>query len=208
MTLAVRRIVGSYVPPVLSPGDQTSAREPFSATALYDFVPISGIEMEAATFSASDPCFFPIERNEMGNRPGDLGTTSQSLTKPSVTYIHGQRDDRVKARFRMLRRLPSNHDGEGAAAPNPKTIDRAIAFIDRIATRAAPRFNATLDDDGSAVIEFEDRTRGFFADITFRADGSVEFYKREPGQESEFFEGSLETPEAREFLESKIGLVV
>ncbi len=106
----------------------------------------------------------------------------------------------------MLRQLRTNHDGEGAAAPNVKSIDAAIAFIDRLGN--APAFNATLDDDGSAVIEFEDRSTGFFADITFRSPNYVELYKRQAGQESVYFEGELGTSEAREFLESKIGLMV
>ena len=100
---------------------------------------------------------------------------ARAQTIPSVTYIHG-RHDRVKARLRMLKRLPTNHDGEGAAAPNARSIDAAIAFVDQISS--GPNFNATLDDDGSAVIEFENRATGFFADITFRNPGHVELYRR------------------------------
>jgi hypothetical protein len=106
----------------------------------------------------------------------------------------------------MLRRLPKNHDNEGAAAPIAKSVDTAIAFIDRIIR--GPDFTATLDDDGSAVLEFENRQTGLFADITFLPDGRVELYKRERGQSSEFYEGELDGPEAREFMESRIGLVV
>jgi hypothetical protein len=189
MTLAIRRIEGSYVPPLLSPVcEQGSAGKLFSATALYEL-----------------PSLSPVENSSMARLIGEPFFEPEPVTRPSVTYIHS-RSDRVKARFRMLRRLLTDHDREGAAAPNFKSIDTAIAFIDRI--EKAPDFNATLDDDGSAVIELENRATGFFADITFRAGGRVEFYKREPGQESEFFEGELETPEARQFLISKIGLVV
>jgi hypothetical protein len=187
MTLALCRIEGSYVPPGLWARGQTSARVPYTVPALYDLQD-----------------FAPVE-NPIESLIGKTRSVPQLATAPSLTYTHGLHD-RVKARFRMLRRLPSDHDGEGAAAPNSKSIDRAIAFIDRIAK--GPNFNATLDDDGSAVIEFEDRATGFFADITFRANGRVEFYKRAPGQESDFFEGEIETPEARTFLEYKIGLVV
>ena len=125
-----------------------------------------------------------------------------AATEPSAIHIHG-RTDRVKARFRMLRRLPANHDREGATKPNPKSIDRAITFIDRILS--SPDFNATLDDDGSAVIEFEDKATRFFAAITFRTDGHVEFYKREPNKGSELFEGELSSIEAYLF-QSRIEL--
>jgi len=127
------------------------------------------------------------------------------VTAPSVVPLHRNRD-RVKARFRLLRRLSANHDNEGASAPCHESIDAAIAFIDHMAT--FPPFSATLDDDGSAVIEFEDRSIGFFADLTFHSDGRVECYKREPGKPSEYFEGELESADARDFLENHMHVVL
>jgi len=111
----------------------------------------------------------------------------------------------VKARFRLLRRLRANHDNEGAAAPSPESIDRAIAFVDQMRTFLP--FFATVDDDGSAVIEFEDRNRGFFADITFCAGDTIECYRREVGCPSEYFEGVLGSAAARDFLASQLGIL-
>ena len=71
----------------------------------------------------------------------------------------------------------------------------------------SPAYRATLDDDGSAVIEFEDRSKGFFADLMFRADGIVECYRRETGAPSEFFEGALGSLEAQDFIKRNIHVV-
>ena len=89
----------------------------------------------------------------------------------------------------MLRHLGNNHDNEGAAAPLITTINSALGFIDTMENW--PSFNATLNDEGCAVIEFEDRSAGLFADITFRADGFVECYCRTRNAPSEFFEGTI-----------------
>jgi hypothetical protein len=112
--------------------------------------------------------------------------------------------ERVKARFRLLRRLHANHDNEGAAKPNNASIDRAMAFVDRM--RTFPPFFATIADDGSAVIEFETSDRTFFADITFAPDGHVELYRREAGKPSEYLEGALDSPEVQKFLEDYVGV--
>jgi hypothetical protein len=129
-------------------------------------------------------------------------TAPQPATQPSQGKL-GTPSDRVKARLRMLRALPANHDRQGAMAPNTKSIDTAIAFIDLTAN--TPSFTATLDDDGSAVLEFENRAAEFFADITFRSDGRIEFYKREGGRESEYFE-DIKIEDARKFLEPQVEL--
>ena len=185
---------GSYVAPLVwLRCEEASAVALFSATALYDVHKMAWIAAVGNTTRTQ------LIR-EAGSEP-----EPEPATRPSVTPFHG-RHDRVKARLRMLRRLPTDHDREGAAAPDLKSINSAIAFINRIAR--APDFNATLDDDGSAVIEFENRATGFFADVTFRANGRVKFYRRKPGDKSEFLEGELETSEARQFWKSKIGLVI
>src|SRR6266478_747821 len=106
------------------------------------------------------------------------GTAPVPATDPSpISALHNGREH-IKARFRLLRRLPANHDNEGAEAPNPKSVDTAIAFIDSI-KEPFPSCLATLDDDGSAVIEFQGKSKGFFADLTFRNDGNIECYQRE-----------------------------
>jgi hypothetical protein len=189
MTLALRVFEGSYGLPVYRSGDQGSSATPFTAFEAYEVQddvarPVTDTNPNSVLKAYSEP---------------------KRATQPSITYIHGRRD-RVKARLRMLRHLPSNHDNEGAAAPNSRSIDTAIAFVDHI--KGGPDFSATLDDDGSAVLEFENRQSGFFADITFLPNGRVELYKREPDQQSEFYESELDDPDARRFLETKIGLVI
>jgi hypothetical protein len=132
-------------------------------------------------------------------------TSTDHPTSASIVTLHNNRE-RMKARFRLLRRLPSNYDKEGAAAPSRESVDRAIAFIDQM--RTFPPFFATLADDGAAVIEFEDRFRGFFADMTFGPNDRIECYRRQAGQLSEYFEGNLDSAEAREFLETFIGVLL
>lgn len=127
-------------------------------------------------------------------------------TKPSVSPLHGS-TERVKVRFRMLRRLPENHDKSGASAPCPKSIDAAIAFVDRIQGSFPPSC-ATLDDDGSAVIEFEDRTTGLFADIMFQKGGKIECYRRLPHKQSELVEGKLDSDLIRNFLSDELGIII
>jgi hypothetical protein len=130
---------------------------------------------------------------------------AESATVPSAVYLHGDRD-RVKARFRLLRRLPADHDNEGAAAAQHESVDAAIAFIDQMCDYPAP-FYATLDDDGSAVIEFEDRTTGFFADLTFRGKHAVVCYVRHPNSPSHLLEGQLNSRAVRDFLSTEMDVV-
>ncbi|MCA1542248.1 hypothetical protein I6F18_20020 [Bradyrhizobium sp. NBAIM32] len=156
-------------------------------------------ESERAFLALSDPLegVFPQHQRQMAV----ASTLPNSALSPSVIPIHSPKE-RIKARFRLLKRLGPNHDGEGAQAPNARTVDRAIAFIDRM-TQHKDGF-ATLDDDGSAVIEFEDRQSGFFGDITFLADGTVECYRRQVGLPSRTFIGSLDAADTRDFLENEL----
>jgi hypothetical protein len=131
---------------------------------------------------------------------------TKKITVPSVVYATRDQD-RVKARFRLLRRLPANHDNEGAEAAQPESVDAAIAFIDRMGNYPAP-FYATLDDDGSAVIEFEDRATGFFADMTFRGKGNVICYVRRANRPSQLVEGRLNSRTIREFLASEMDMIL
>lgn len=130
---------------------------------------------------------------------------SAPVTEPSrIAPLHTGRE-RIKGRFRLLRRLPENHDNDGAKAANRKSVDKAIAFIDSI-KEPFPSCFATLDDDGSAVIEFEDNTKGVFADLTFRNE-VIECYWNKDGAISKFFEGTFDSPEAHEFIETYMGVV-
>jgi hypothetical protein len=103
-----------------------------------------------------------------------------------VVHLH-QGKEHTKARFRMLRRLPDNHDNEGAKAAISGSIDLAIAFIDTHSF--SHPILATINDDGFAVLEIESVDRNVFADITFFETGSVECYLRISGAESEMHEG-------------------
>jgi hypothetical protein len=134
-------------------------------------------------------------------------TAAPPATVPSPVLPLRSRREHIKARFRLLRQLPANHDNEGADAPHPKSVDTAIAFIDSV-KEPFPSCFATLSDDGSAVIEFDGKAKGFFADLTFRGEGtSIECYRRQAGTSSEFFEGALNSPEARNFIKNYLCVV-
>ena len=154
---------------------------------------------DGAFLAQSDPLAGILPQNQREMRTER--TAPDTGLVPSVVHIHSPKE-RTKARFRLLKRLGPNHDGEGAQAPNARTVDRAIAFIDRM-TKYRPFF-ATLDDDGSAVIEFDDRANGFFADVTFLSDGTVECYRRLSGHPSLTFVGRLDDADTREFLENEL----
>ncbi|MGV1951655.1 hypothetical protein ACQZ44_12565 [Agrobacterium vitis] len=128
-------------------------------------------------------------------RPG-VTTSQVVLRNPAgerqetrVVKLHS-RKDHTKVRFRRLRRLQDNHDGEGARAAVSSSVDFAIAFLDRH-TFGLP-FMATLNDDGLAVIEVQNRKTRLFASITFFTDGLLncivskgrEYYETADGKES------------------------
>lgn len=133
-----------------------------------------------------------------------LGVAMMS-TRPSVPFPR-KAIEQSKARFRMLKQLPANHDHEGAAAPIDASVDAAIAFLDRL-PNVSGAF-ATLSDDGYAVIEFERETEGFFGEITFLPSGDIECYRRRRGVPSLMTSGSVDAPEIKSFLleEMDIGL--
>lgn len=98
---------------------------------------------------------------------------------------------KVKKHLRMLRHLSADHDGEGASAPIPSSVDEALAFIPSIRTQLA--YGPTLNDAGQAVIEFENRSLGVFADVTFHGDaeGNVDCYSSRRGVPSVLVTGTL-----------------
>lgn len=118
--------------------------------------------------------------------------------------------NQTQDRLRVLSGLQKNHDGEGAAAANKASVDLAIAFLD--AMKCGMPCSATLNDDGFAVLEFEDRSTGFFAEVTFLPDGFVQFYFRinlgdRLGMScSNLRLGRLDDPEFCGFMESKLGV--
>lgn len=182
---AARSFEGTYTPPLIDQAGLWS-RQTFA-------------EPDGMEPIQSDPAASPI-----ANARAASGR-AETVTVPSVVYIHGDRD-RVKTRFRLLRRLPADHDNEGAAAAQRDSVDAAIAFIDQMCDFPAP-FHATLDDDGSAVIEFEDCATGFFADLTFHGK-SVVCYVRQPGRPSQLIEGKLNSRDVRGFLASEMQVIL
>ena len=152
---------------------------------------------QIATLSPDESKFFYfgarklIDAIQSPRSPGEGGELAQTAR------------ERAKARFRMLKHLPENHDGEGASAPIASSVDDAIAFVDDVV--GAPRMLPTLDDDGSAVIEFEDKSMGVFCDITFLPDHVVEvFCKNKLGTFS--FTGPYTTRSFREFVSDHGGI--
>ena len=129
-------------------------------------------------------------------------TTPTIVENETVVSLHEPRE-RAKARLRRLRRLQANHDGQGASAPLPLSVDLAIAFVSRLSPRQ--RCYPTLDDDGSAVIEFDDSDTLQFADIKFFGNGTVECYASVPGEASEMCLGTLEDETIRNFLQKHLG---
>jgi hypothetical protein len=85
----------------------------------------------------------------------------------------------AKARFGLLRQLKRNHDCEGAAAANQESVEAAIKFLDTM--HCSMPYCVTLNDDGLAVIEFEDRQVGFSGDLTFQSDGVIQCYANQRG---------------------------
>lgn len=131
-----------------------------------------------------------------------VGTASAAVTPrlPSrnVLRLH-QGKEHTRARFRMLRRLPDNHDNDGAKAANRDSIDSAIAFID--AHSFAHPILATLDDEGFAVIEIESADRNTFADITFFDGDQVECYVRIANAESVMCRGHWQDAKISDLFE-------
>jgi hypothetical protein len=123
-------------------------------------------------------------RNDAADHVDPGKPTSASRVVPLRRH-----QDHAKARFRMLKRLKDNHDGEGARAANSRSVDHAIAFLDRYSFSLP--ILPTLDDDGFAVIEVHSEDMDTFADITFRSDATVECYFRKSNAPSQMFEGNM-----------------
>ncbi len=138
------------------------------------------------------------------------GQNETAVNSPRVKVARSALEAKRNAmavRLRMLRSLPSDHDGQGAAAPSIESIDAALAFLGHLVT--PHRFSVTVNDDGYAVVEFEDRKSGFAADITFLdGNGLVECYYRPSRFEpSDMITGMLNDSDVQAFLSQKMGVV-
>jgi hypothetical protein len=127
----------------------------------------------------------------------DTATLSDAFSERRVVRL-GARREHIKARFRMLRRLRDNHDGEGARAAQQMSVDYAIAFIGRH-TFELPAL-ATLNDEGLAVIEFHGTQKDVFAEITFSPDNQIECYWKADNLPSQMCAGKPDDPVVVEFL--------
>jgi hypothetical protein len=190
------RFEGTYTRPLIEP----PAPWPRGSFAEPDV-----LEIEPGDLKAGSHLVGSLAATHLGQIKA-ASAQSEKVTRQSPLYIHDYRD-RVKARFRLLRRLPADHDNEGAAAAQLESVDAAIAFVDQVQAYPAP-FYATLDDEGSAVIEFEDRGTGFFADVTFRGKDEVVCYVRQPNSPSQLIEGQRGSRPIRHFLSSQMQLIL
>lgn len=126
----------------------------------------------------------------------DLFDQDEPYFKRDPAKVH------LAKRLRMLKRLPANHDGAGAAAPLGQSADAALAFLPSIDTNQA--YGVTLDDDGFTVFEFEDAASGSFSELTFVGDAqnTVFCYRRQNGGISASFEGPLNGELVQQFLKA------
>jgi hypothetical protein len=191
---AAHRFEGTYTRPLIEP----PAPWPRQSFAQPDVLEIEPGDLKTGSYPAGS-----LAETHLGQIKAASAQAEKATRQPPL-YIHDDRD-RVKARFRLLRRLPADHDNEGAAAAH--SIDAAIAFVDQVRAYPAPLY-ATLDDDGSAVIEFENRGTGFFADVTFRGKDEVVCYVRQPNSQSQLIEGQLSSRPIRYFLLSQMQLIL
>ncbi|RWP80457.1 hypothetical protein [Mesorhizobium sp.] len=97
----------------------------------------------------------------------------------------------VVARLEELRSLDEDHDGEGAAAPIPETLNIAIGFV-RALPFYAPTVAVGLTREGCAVAEFHDGEE--FGQVIFQPDRSIEAYHNKKGK-SVLIEGEIGDPD-------------
>jgi len=166
----------------------------------YDYLQLGSVSSTARYGALSAPAHYAVRSAQ-----SSFGT-DRNADDPFVQESGGSIGDNVhslevarrraaaKAHLRMLRHLPANHDGEGAHAPILASTDAALAFIAKASMNLM--IGPTLNDDGLAVVEFEDRECGFFADITFLEDKStVDLYIRRKGEDSILVTAALNSPE-------------
>jgi hypothetical protein len=103
-------------------------------------------------------------------------------------------------RLAFLGDLEDDHDGEGALAPDPDSIDTAILFL-----RQLPFYSSDplvgVDADGNAVVEFHDD--GEIGQIVFHGDRTAEAFYSRQDVSPVAFEGSIDSLDfADKFLQS------
>lgn len=152
-------------------------------------------------FEGFRPCRTSLARRHLVE--GHLQTESFLEVKDVASSPAAEKHvghSRLATRLRMLKRLSANHDREGASAPIGQSVDAALAFLPQIVFSST--IGATLNDDGWAVFEFEDRQTGFFADLAFHGEdpAMIDVYRRVRGQPSADISGELNDPGVKAFL--------
>jgi hypothetical protein len=154
-------------------------------------------------------CFFHALQKLRGGRFDDylvqLGVIAEEA-RASEERAPTPTLERWLKRLDMLAALGDDHDGEGAAAPNPASIEEARSFLKSMQTRTGVPVS-TLTDGGHAVIEFHEG-KTFYGSITFDGSGGVEVYVAErKGVASHFYEGPLVDDKARDVILEGLGIV-
>lgn len=117
------------------------------------------------------------------------GSTSQKVFQLEDPGASHDAWPNVIHRLVELSKLPADHDGEGAAAADPDSVDSALAFV-RSLPFFAPKPRVGLDSDGSAVVEFHDTDE--LGQITFKRDTVIEVFFTHKDMEAVYFEGPLD----------------
>jgi hypothetical protein len=103
------------------------------------------------------------------------------------------------ARFKTFAAYAEDWDDRGAKAPNQEAIDGAMQFLSNLQPWHPAPF-ATIDRDGNAIIELNDASTNYFSSIVFSSATHVELYAHRGDRPSAFFEGDVDSDDARRFL--------
>jgi hypothetical protein len=92
-------------------------------------------------------------------------------------------------RLSYLATIGEDHDGEGAAAPDPSSISVAILFVRQL-PYYSPDPLVGVNTDGHAVVEFHDEEE--LSQVTFLPGRIAEVYSARDGHDGVWFEGSID----------------
>lgn len=190
----------SFTDPILSYEVPTNAGG-------YVGVPTSIEEGDEASVRLANVIPVNFRRKSVSSQPTFTRDTTSSEwawgeRAARVSQVSDSTKAHLIARLRMLKRLPANHDNEGAAAPVGSSVDAALAYLPKF--HADVPYGVTLDDDGLAVIEFSDSTAGKFVAVTFGPDEDsfAECYWRQEGRRSRLERVSRTEEAISAFLEA------
>lgn len=161
-----------------------------SATALA----MSTAQLANATTPAKTPHF-----DARSKIPDSINTGAVAFSHADTTQIHSVLSGSDDAQFEMwgdainrlmkLSRLGDDHDGEGAKAPRPESVETALSFL-RTLDFFSPDPRVGLDSDGNVAIEFHDGEE--IGQIIFTPQRTVEAFHSRPGSESSGYDGPMD----------------